>query len=144
MVDSVTESEAPRRAAAGERALRQRLESFVAEWRANLGDHWDGAKAGLLHEELEKINAEAEARDFAEIAVPTLELIVFLCSFVETGAIPSAVQRAALGGLVDGLAPAAAAPKPAPRAVKRAPASSVRGQVNYLAAADRAIDALAP
>lgn len=145
MVDSVTESEAPRRAAAGERALRQRLDTFVADWRISLGNQWDGAKAGLLHEELERINAEAEAQELADIAVPTLELIVFLCSFVETGAIPSAVQRAALGGLVDGLGPTAAAtPKPAPRAARRAPASSVRGQVHYLAAAERVIDALAP
>lgn len=144
MVDSVTESEAPRRAAAGERALRQRLDSFVADWRASLGDHWDGAKAGLLHEELERINAEAEALDLAEVAVPTLELIVFLCSFVETGAIPSAVQRAALGSLVDGLAPSPVAPKPAPRVAKRAPSGNVRGQVHYLAAPERVIDALAP
>ncbi|WP_386065271.1 response regulator [Tahibacter sp. UC22_41] len=145
MVDSVTETEAPRRAAAGERALRQRLDTFVADWRVSLGNQWDGAKAGLLHEELERINAEAEAQELADIAVPTLELIVFLCSFVETGAIPSAVQRAALGGLVDGLSPTVAAtPKPAPRAAKRAPASSVRGQVHYLAAAERVIDALAP
>ncbi|HSX62725.1 MAG TPA: response regulator [Tahibacter sp.] len=144
MAQTSTDAEAARRAPAGERALRQRLDAFVSEWRNSLGDIWDGAKAGLLHEELEKINAEAEAQDVGDIATPTLELIVFLCSFIETGAIPSTVQRQALAGLVDGLSQSAEAPRTAPRAVKRAVASTVRGQVHYLAAGARVIEALAP
>jgi DNA-binding response OmpR family regulator/EAL domain-containing protein (putative c-di-GMP-specific phosphodiesterase class I) len=156
MADSTTE--AVRSAPAGERALRQRLETFVGAWRGSLADgSWDGARATELHEELEKINAEAEAGEIGDIATPTLELIVFLCSFVETGAIPSAVQRQALGALVDNLghpAPAAPVPAtatttataaaPAPRAPRRQAASNARGQVYYLAPAARVIEALAP
>lgn len=145
MGESTTEAEAGQRATADDSALRQRLDAFVAEWRASLSEaSWNGAKASLLHEELEKINAEAEARDLVEIATPTLELIVFLCSFVETGAIPSQVQRQALAGLIDNLGQSSAPPRPAPRATKRAVASNVRGQVYYLASAERMIDALAP
>lgn len=138
-----TDAAASRRNPAAERALRQRLDAFVNDWRSSLGDGWDGVKAGLLHEELERINAEAEAQDIGDIATPTLELIVFLCSFVETGAVPSTVQRQALAGLVDGLGHSEA-PRPAPRTPKRAVASNVRGQVHYLAGAGRAIDTLAP
>lgn len=133
-----------RRASGDERALRQRLDAFVDAWRSKLGEDWDGASAGLLHEELEKINAEAEAQSLVDIATPTLELIVFLCSFVETGAIPSVVQRQALAGLVDKLGQSPTAARPAARTPKRAVASNVRGQVHYLAAAERVIDALAP
>lgn len=144
MAATRTDADASRRTPAAERALRQRLDVFVNDWRSSLGDGWDGVKAGLLHEELEKINAEAEAQDIGDIATPTLELIVFLCSFVETGAVPSTVQRQALAGLVDSLGHSSEAPRPAPRAPKRAVASNVRGQVHYLAGADRVIDALAP
>ncbi|MCQ4163664.1 response regulator [Tahibacter harae] len=143
MADTTTEAEAPR-ASAGGRNLRQRLEAFVADWRSSQSGAWDGAKASLLHEELERINAEAEAQDLAEIAAPTLEVIVFLCSFVETGAIPSAAQRQALAGLIDKLAQSDT-PRPAPRSpARRAVASHVRGQVHYLASPARAIEALAP
>ncbi|TDR40768.1 PleD family two-component response regulator [Tahibacter aquaticus] len=131
---------------AGERALRQRLDTFVGGWRENLGGGWDGAKASLLHEELEKINAEADAQDLGEIAALTLELIVFLCSFVENGVIPSSAQRQALAGMVDNLGRPAttAAERPAPRAAKRAAASHARGLVHYLSSAARSIEALAP
>jgi DNA-binding response OmpR family regulator/EAL domain-containing protein (putative c-di-GMP-specific phosphodiesterase class I) len=144
MAENRKDSDTSRRANAGERALRQRLDAFVNDWRNDLGENWDGAKAGLLHEELEKINAEAEAQQIGDIATPTLELIVFLCSFVETGAVPSSVQRQALAGLVDNLGQSSEAPRPAPRASKRAVANNARGQVHYLAAAERAIDMLAP
>ncbi len=144
MADSTIEAEAAPRANPGERALRQRLDAFVGEWRTSLGERWDGTKASVLHEELEKINADAEAQAFGDIATPTLELIVFLCSFVETGAVPSALQRQALAGLVDNLGQSSAPPRSAPRAAKRAVASHVRGQVHYLAAPERMIDTLAP
>jgi hypothetical protein len=145
MADSTTEAEPALRAPAGERALRQRLDTFVGEWRASLGERWDGSRASQLHEELEKINADAEAQSIGEIATPTLELIVFLCSFVETGAVPSALQRQALADLVDNLGQSSSAPpRSAPRVAKRAVASHVRGQVHYLAGPDRVIDTLAP
>ncbi|MBL8298802.1 MAG: response regulator [Rhodanobacteraceae bacterium] len=130
--------------ATAESALRRRVDAFANDWRSSLGGSWDGAKASALHEELERINAEAEAQALVDIATPTLELIVFLCSFVENGAVPSVVQRQALANLVDGLGQPAEAPRPAPSAPKRAAASNVRGQVHYLAAANRVIDALAP
>ena len=129
---------------AGERALRQRLDTFVGEWREHLGAGWDGARASLLHEELEKINAEADAQDLGEIATPTLELIVFLCSFVENGVIPSSAQRQALAGMVDNLGQPAATARPPPRTAKRAVASHARGLVHYLSSPARSIEALAP
>lgn len=151
MADTTAEARAT---AAGERSLRQRLEAFVADWRSQLGSGWDGPKASQLHEELERINAEAEAQDLSDLAAPTLELIVFLCSFVENGVIPSTVQRQAMAAMIDGLAQPAAPPPQlqsqaqaqtqAPRAAKRAAASHARGLVHYLSSAPRSIDALAP
>ncbi|UXI66670.1 response regulator [Tahibacter amnicola] len=127
---------------APERALRQRLDTFVGEWRTHLGQSWDSGRAGLLHEELERISEEAENLGVADIADPALELTVFLCSFAATGATPSAAQRQAMATMIDQLAPPPA--KEVARPVKRAPVADIRGTAFYLCPPGREIEGLPP
>lgn len=131
------------RGPSGDRALRQKLDAFVAQWREGLSGSWDGARASLLHEELERLTGEADSLGMGDVAETALELTVFLCSFVESGVIPSPTQRQALAGMVERLGGAPVAEE-APRAPKKAVAKNVRGLVHYLRAPGREIEALAP
>jgi DNA-binding response OmpR family regulator/EAL domain-containing protein (putative c-di-GMP-specific phosphodiesterase class I) len=131
-----------RQQASGDRALRQKLEAFAGQWRDGLSTSWDGARASLLNEELERLTGEADAIGLADVAEPALELTVFLCSFVESGVVPSPAQRQALLVMVERLVGAPAAE--APRVPKKAVAKNTRGLVHYLRPPGREIESLAP
>ncbi|MEO8671648.1 MAG: response regulator [Tahibacter sp.] len=126
-----------------ERALRQRIDTFVAGWRSGLAEGWDAARASVLHEELEGIAAAADAQNLTELAEPAMELTVFLCSFVESSAMPSPVQRQSLDAMIERLGGMVA--KPVAKGSRRAaPVASVRGVVHYLRPPGREIEALPP
>lgn len=93
-------------AAAGDRALRERTQIFVAGWRQALGKDWQPERANALYEDLERLATIAEAQAAGEIAEPALELTVYLCSFVDAGTSPNSSQRLGMEQLIERLAAA--------------------------------------
>ena len=108
-------------ASGSDRALRQRVQSFVHDWRESLAKDWQPAQASAMYESIERLAAELEERAAQEMAEPALELTVYLCSFVDGAARPNPAQRQGLEQLVERLAkvsgesapaaPGAAAPR---------------------------------
>jgi len=90
----------------GDRALRQRAQAFVDGWRQALGKEWQPERASAIYEDLERLAETAEEQGALDIAGPALELTVYLCSFVDGGALPSPVQRQGLEQLIERLAKA--------------------------------------
>jgi hypothetical protein len=82
--------------------LRARLKQFVAAWRQGHRDAWNPAIAVDLHDEIERIATQAESEGAEHVAGPALELVVYLCSFVE-GVAPNASQREALAAMIERL-----------------------------------------
>jgi PleD family two-component response regulator/EAL domain-containing protein (putative c-di-GMP-specific phosphodiesterase class I) len=91
-------------AATGDRALRQRTQTFVEGWRQTLGNEWIPERASAMYDDLERIAAMAEEQSASQIAGPALELTVYLCSFVDNGASPNSAQRQGLEQLIERLA----------------------------------------
>lgn len=52
-----------RRRVQGDKALRQKLDAFVAAWRDGPGssNSWDGVRASALHEELERLTGDRKS-----------------------------------------------------------------------------------
>src|SRR5688572_2991208 len=82
--------------------LRARLKQFVGAWRDGHHDAWNPAIAIELHDELERIATQAESEGAEHVAGPALELVVYLCSFVE-GVAPNPRQREALAAMIERL-----------------------------------------
>ena len=126
-------SPAARESCTGDRALRQRTQAFVRDWRASIGRQWQTDQAGALYEELEKLAELCEAQGDADVADPVLELTAYLCTFVDRNSRPNPAQLQGLERLVEQLA-AASGEKPARRASNK-PAMAVESahrQVFYL------------
>lgn len=126
-------SPAARDSSTGDRALRQRTQAFVRDWRASIGRQWQTDQAGALYEELEKLAELCEAQGDADVADPVLELTAYLCTFVDRNSRPNPAQLQGLERLVEQLA-AASGEKPARRASNK-PAMAVESahrQVFYL------------
>ncbi|MBS0571172.1 MAG: response regulator [Proteobacteria bacterium] len=137
-------SPATRESSIGDRALRQRTQTFVRDWRASIGRQWQTEQAGALYEELERLAELAESQQDADVADPLLELTAYLCSFVDRNSAPNPVQLQGLERLVGRLAEASGE-RPAHRVVRKtaaAPESSPR-QLFYLREAASEIPALA-
>ncbi|MEO8802102.1 MAG: response regulator [Rudaea sp.] len=138
---TVEDSAAP---GSGDRALRQRVQRFVDDWRTTLGKNWQSERADALYEDLERLAAEAEAQSAIRIAGPALELVVYLCSFVDGAAIPNASQRQGLDRQIETLAAASGE-----TAVRRTARKSTRSdetthrQAFYLRSAERDMPGLA-
>ncbi|MDR3389824.1 MAG: response regulator [Rudaea sp.] len=92
--------------ASGDRALRQRTQTFVEGWRQTLGGDWIPERASAMYDDLERLAAMAEEQAASQIAGPALELTVYLCSFVDGGASPNPAQRHGLEQLIERLAAA--------------------------------------
>ncbi|HST27794.1 MAG TPA: response regulator [Rudaea sp.] len=123
---------AQRESSTGDRALRQRTQAFVRDWRASIGRQWQVDQAGALYEELERLAELAEAQNDADVADPVLELTAYLCSFVDRNSKPNPAQLQGLDRLIERLADAsgektARTPRKAAAAVE-----SVHRQVFYL------------
>src|SRR5688572_17078251 len=80
--------------------LRARLKQFVGAWRHGHRDAWNPASAVELHDEIERIATQAESEGAEHVAGPALELVVYLCSFVE-GVAPNPRQREALAAMIE-------------------------------------------
>lgn len=122
-------------AANGDRALRQRMQTFVQGWRETLSKDWQPEQASAMYESIERLAAQAEEQAATEISGPALELAVYLCSFVDGGARPNPAQRQGLEQLIERLASVSgeSAPQPQRSARKAAPAAdSSHRHVFYL------------
>ncbi|MCE7950663.1 MAG: response regulator [Xanthomonadales bacterium PRO7] len=130
--------------ARGDRALRQRTQAFVRDWRASIGRQWQIEQASALYEELEKLAELADSQGDADVADPVLELTAYLCTFVDRNSRPNPAQLQGLERIIERLA-AASGEKPARRAPhKPATASeSAHRQVFYLRENAREIPGLA-
>ena len=128
----------------GVRALRQRVRGFVDDWRATLGKQWQPERADALYEELERLAAEAEAQSADAIAAPALELVVYLCSFVDGAAVPNTSQRHGLDHLIEALA-AASGETSVQRSVRKSAGrdDAAQRQVFYLRSPERDMPGLA-
>ena len=137
-------SPAARETLTGDRALRQRVQSFVRDWRASVGRQWQTEQAGALYEELERLAELAETQGDADVADPVLELTAYLCSFVDRSSTPNPAQLQGLQRLIERLAEASGE-KPARRAPRKpaAGAESAHRQVFYLRENAREIPGLA-
>lgn len=131
--------------ASGDRALRQRAQTFVDAWRQSLGKQWQPERASAIYDDLERLAATAEEQGASEIAAPTLELTVYLCSFVDGGAIPNPAQRQGLGQLIERLAAASGESVVRRTARKSAVAADepAHRQLFYLRANERDLPGLA-
>ncbi|MGA9334906.1 MAG: response regulator [Rudaea sp.] len=128
----------------GDRALRQRVQGFVDDWRVTLGKHWQPERADALYEDLERLAAEAEAQSANGIAAPAMALVVYLCSFVDGAAVPNPTQRQGLDRLIEALAEASG--ETAVRRTVRMSAGNdeaSRRQAFYLRAKEREMPGLA-
>lgn len=137
-------SPAARESSTGDRALRQRTQAFVRDWRASIGRQWRTEQAGALYEELEKLAELAEAQGDTDVADPVLELTVYLCTFVDRNDTPNPAQLQGLERLIERLA-AASGEKPARREPHKpvAAVESAHRQVFYLRQNAREIPGLA-
>jgi DNA-binding response OmpR family regulator/EAL domain-containing protein (putative c-di-GMP-specific phosphodiesterase class I) len=97
---------AQRESSTGDRALRQRTQAFVRDWRASIGRQWQVEQAGALYEELERLAELADAQGDADVADPVLELTAYLCSFVDRNSKPNPAQLQGLETLIERLADA--------------------------------------
>ncbi|MHB8679610.1 MAG: response regulator [Rudaea sp.] len=141
---SEASSSSSRETSTGDRALRQRVQSFVRDWRASVGRQWQTEQAGALYEELERLAELAETQGDADVADPVLELTAYLCSFVDRNSTPNPAQLQGLQRLIERLADASGE-KPARRAPRKsaAAAESAHRQVFYLRENAREIPGLA-
>lgn len=67
---------------------------------------WDPPTVDLLHEELERVAADSTAAGEHSLSSAAVELSAYLCSFVDSIAMPNASQRARLKDLCGSLAAA--------------------------------------
>ena len=128
----------------GDRALRQRVQGFVDEWRQMLGKQWQPERVDALYEDLEHIATLAEKQAASQIAEPALELVVYLCSFVDGAAVPNAAQRQGLQELIQALA-VASGETAVRRKVRKSPEQDdpANRQAFYLRTQDRDMKGLA-
>lgn len=130
--------------ASGERALRQRVQGFVDDWRRTLGKQWQPERADAMYEDLEHLVSLAEEQSADQIAETALELVAYLCSFVDSAALPNPSQRQDLDQLIEALA-AASGETPVRRKARKAEQGEgvAHRQAFYLRPQERDINGLA-
>ncbi|HET8940590.1 MAG TPA: response regulator, partial [Rudaea sp.] len=128
----------------GDRALRQRVQGFIDDWRQMPAKQWQPERVDALYEDLERFATLAEKQGARQIAEPALELAVYLCSFVDGAAVPNAAQRQGLEDLIAGLA-LASGETPVRRKVRKSAErdESTTRQAFYLRRQDRDMQGLA-
>ncbi len=83
--------------------LRTRMRDFVTEWTEVLGAEWQCDRAVDLHEKLDQLVACADQLKVASLTEPALELIVYMCSFLEAASYPNRSQHQHMRELVQRL-----------------------------------------
>jgi len=135
--------QAPREFSTGDRALRQRTQAFVRDWRASIGRQWQVEQVGALYEELERLAELADAHGYADVADPVLELTAYLCSFVDRDSRPNSAQLQGLERLIERLADASGEKTARTARKTTAAVESTYRQVFYLRESAREIPGLA-
>ena len=123
-------------------SLAERVQALVVSWEELQADGWNAMAAAAQYEEVERIASLAEEAGERAFAAPSVEMAVYLCTFVEGRLYPSNAQRAKLNELVARLRTAAQGSNAARAVPSKARPAPLR-PVLYLHAPDAALAGLA-